>query len=307
MSPTVFILMFHRFWVLGDTAVINTTSSNSISTRPPSLSNGDASVKATVVHPKGHSGPPTGQTETTPPLWPCVNAAPFTRVLPSFAGMHHARLQTHVHATSRTPQLLHQRDCMAHPKRKKQKRYTRGLEVLFLFFLVLLPLNNVTCQSARSGALWGNHPLGEVGAHVVLRVEGKELRSCVRSGFGEAGARAGGRRAGEEGGVRAQSLSNHRPSTGEAHYCRTRPPPPPTCSSQVTTSEWKVSGKHLNRSGSFLENRLSSSLQLQSLCEYSWFIKVADFCRGVSICTDVTRSEWRLEHNMNKWFQVRPR
>lgn len=47
----------------------------------------------------------------------------FFFFLPSFAGMHrapsNARLQTHVHATSRKPQL-HQRDCMAHPEKKQQ-------------------------------------------------------------------------------------------------------------------------------------------------------------------------------------------
>lgn len=53
------------------------------------------------------------------------------RVLPSFAGMHHppsdATLQTHVHVTSRTPQL-HRRDCMAQPEKhnRQQERERDG-------------------------------------------------------------------------------------------------------------------------------------------------------------------------------------
>lgn len=51
-----------------------------------------------------------------------VTLNPSCFSLPSFAGMHHAprnaRLQIHVHVTNRMPQL-HQRDCMAHPKKPK--------------------------------------------------------------------------------------------------------------------------------------------------------------------------------------------
>lgn len=55
-------------------------------------------------------------------------------------------------------------------------------------------------------------PLGEMGAHVMLRVEEgtEELRALWVWG--------GGRRA-EGGGVQREALSNHRPSTGEPRCC----------------------------------------------------------------------------------------
>lgn len=148
--------------------------------------------------------------------------------LPSFAGMHHApgnaRLQTHVHATSRTPQL-HQRGCMAHPKNKK--RVGGGGERVFL--------NNSSFGQHREGCRGETicvvtRPLGEKRAHTMRRLEeGTEELSALR---------VWGRRAARRGGAEwSAGLSNHRPSTGEPHRCGARFPKLRTdYSSLVTTS-----------------------------------------------------------------------
>lgn len=134
-----------------------------------------------------------------------VTLNPSCFSLPSFAGMHHAprnaRLQIHVHVTNRMPQL-HQRDCMAHPKKPKTSNK--------IFFL-----NNSSFGQNRRGKRSETicrvmSPLRKMG---IMLCGGKKeaMRSRVRSGFGKAGSASGG-------GVKL-SLSNHRPSTSEPH-CR---------------------------------------------------------------------------------------
>lgn len=110
---------------------INIMCSNTFDWRPPFWSNGVGNVQPAKRRPtvwgRGslEDGPLSGQTcqwrlkHSRAPNNGVINPKVSVRVLPSFAGMHNApsnaRLQTHVHATSRMPQL-HQRDCMAHPK-----------------------------------------------------------------------------------------------------------------------------------------------------------------------------------------------
>lgn len=116
--------------------------------------------------------------------------------LPSFAGMHrapsNARLQTHVHATSRMPQLQ-QPDCMAHPKNSTGNR-----RKMFLFCCFFFILNSSSFGQKQAGHLNETicvimRPLTETRTHVMRRVERKVL-SRVRSGF-----RGGGERARREG------------------------------------------------------------------------------------------------------------
>lgn len=128
---------------------------------------------------------------TDPKVSPCAFFYLFIYLfLPSFAGMHHApgnaRLQTHVHATSRTPQL-HQRGCMAHPKNKK--RVGGGGERVFL--------NNSSFGQHRAGCRGETicvvtRPLGEKRAHTMRRLEeGTEELSALRV-WGRRAARRGG-------------------------------------------------------------------------------------------------------------------
>lgn len=122
--------------------------------------------------------------------------------------MHHApsnaRLQSHVHATSRTPQL-HRRDCMAHPE--SQPGTAAGMS-----------LNRSRFSQKKAG-----HRARPSVASCV-RSRRRELMLCdgwrkvlsrVRSGFGEAGS------APEGGRGEAQSLSNHWFCAGELHCCWT--------------------------------------------------------------------------------------